>query len=171
VHDEPLRQRRAHDAAGRDARRRDAERLSAAAHEPAGHGGVVRQRADAGGAQGDGAGEHEVERRQRLHARQEEEAGRERARPHDLDRSRAAPVDDAADGEAVERGRELRAGVPQGHGTAAAEVLGERRQEHAPRVEHQADVHRVADERRQDDPPAVEEARISPCFTPSSDRR
>ena len=137
----------------------DAERLPAPADEPARHRGVVGQRADAGRAERDrpreAAGRAPASDRT-CDSRKKPSAMTQRAER--LDRPRAVAVDEPSDDQAVARRRELRERVAERDRRAPAELGRERRQEDAPGVEHQADVDRVADERGDDDPPAVEDA-------------
>jgi len=154
--DEAFGERREHDPARRDAGGGDAERLAAPAHEPARHGGVVRQRTDAGRAERDGTGEAEVERGERVDAREHEEAHRQHERAHDLDRAGAVAVDGAADEQRVAGGSELQDREAARHRRVPTESLGQRPEEDAPGVEDHAGVDGVADEGDQHDPPAVE---------------
>ena len=151
------------DAAGGDAGSGDAERPTATAHEPARHRRIVREVADAGRAEGDRAGETEVEGRERVHPGDQEEAGGEDDRADDLHRTRAATVDDTPHAKRVTRRRELHHREPRRDVPPAAECRSERHQEDPPRIEHQARVDGVTDEGDEDDPPAVEDRRALPA--------
>ena len=97
-----------------------------------------------------------------MDAREHEEARRQHERAHDLDRACAVPVDGAADEQRVAGGGELEGREAARHRRVPAEGLGQRPEEDAPRVEDHAGVDGVADEGHQHDPPAVEDASVSP---------
>jgi hypothetical protein len=80
-----------------------------------------------------------------------------------MHRSRAVPVDEPPDDEPVERGGRLHRGVGPRDARAPAEGVGERRQEHAPGVEEQADVDGEGDESGGDDEPAVHREPMLPA--------
>src|SRR2546422_4676213 len=113
-------------------------------------------------AERDGTGEAEVERGERVHAREHEEAHRQHERAHDLDRACAVAVDGAADEQRVAGGSELQDREAARHRRVSAEGLGQRPEEDAPGVEDHAGVDGVADEGHQHDPPAVEDASVLP---------
>jgi len=163
VLDQVLRHRREHDAARRDARGRDAECEPAPPDEPPRDRAVRRQRADARRAECDRSRHRGVEPPERRRARDERVAEREREHADDLHRPRTVAVDETADPETVERRRDLHRRVRDGHAATSTERLGERREEDAPRVEEKPDVDGERDERRRDDPPAVEDSGVSAC--------
>jgi hypothetical protein len=95
--DQPLGEGNEDHAAHRNAGGGDAQRLAAASDEPTRDRRVARQPAERGGAESDRRSHHEIELEQRTHAAQQPEPGRHGCRTDQLCRSRAPPVDDAAD--------------------------------------------------------------------------
>src|SRR5204863_7413727 len=96
------------------------------------------------------------------HARAQEKAPRQHERAHHLDRACAEAVDGAADEQRVAGGSELQDREAARHRRVSAEGLGQRPEEDAPGVEDHAGVYGVTDEGDQHDPPAVEDASVSP---------